>query len=298
MNLEILVGPLVGSLIGYCTNYIAVKMLFRPLRPIKLMGKTLPFTPGIIPKGKDRLANAIGNAVGNNLLTSDALKDTLLSDETKAIVERKLYDKIALLKENPARTDEFLNEYISEDKYNNTIEKIESLASEKIVKKIKEVDVGQIIAKEAKSSISGAIAGSFFAAFVNDSLIDSLITPIIAKVNDFVEDKAPSVIQGKIHEEVVKLEEKSVGELSTRFIKSDEAVVKSIMNVYEVTIDKKIDSIINGINFSKIVKSKIDEMDVKDLEDMLLMIMKKELNAIVNLGALIGFVLGCINIFV
>ena len=34
--LEIIAGPAIGAVIGYCTNYIAVKMLFRPLKPIKI----------------------------------------------------------------------------------------------------------------------------------------------------------------------------------------------------------------------------------------------------------------------
>ena len=67
--IQILAGPVIGAVIGYFTNYIAVKMMFRPLKPIKFKNYTLPFTPGIIPKGKDRLAKALGEAVGENLLT-------------------------------------------------------------------------------------------------------------------------------------------------------------------------------------------------------------------------------------
>ena len=57
--LELISGPLIGGIIGYSTNYIAVKMLFRPLKPVKIGNYTLPFTPGIIPKRKDKLAEAI-----------------------------------------------------------------------------------------------------------------------------------------------------------------------------------------------------------------------------------------------
>ena len=66
--IEILAGPVIGAVIGYFTNYIAVKMLFRPLKPVKIGGRTLPFTPGIIPKGKPRLAKALGKAEGENSL--------------------------------------------------------------------------------------------------------------------------------------------------------------------------------------------------------------------------------------
>ena len=44
--LHYITGPLIGAVIGYFTNYIAVKMLFHPYQPVKLFGRTLPFTPG------------------------------------------------------------------------------------------------------------------------------------------------------------------------------------------------------------------------------------------------------------
>ena len=71
--LKYLAGPVIGAIIGYFTNYLAVKMLFRPRRPKSLFGKQLPFTPGAIPKGKDRLAKAAGQIVAENLVTEEDL---------------------------------------------------------------------------------------------------------------------------------------------------------------------------------------------------------------------------------
>ena len=73
-----LAGPLIGAVIGYCTNYIAVKMLFRPYHPVKLCGRTLPFTPGIIPKRQPDLAKAVGKAVGENLFGEEEIKKILI----------------------------------------------------------------------------------------------------------------------------------------------------------------------------------------------------------------------------
>ena len=58
--------PLIGAVIGYVTNWIAVKMLFRPRKEIRVFGKRLPFTPGVIPRGQGRLARAVGNALHKN----------------------------------------------------------------------------------------------------------------------------------------------------------------------------------------------------------------------------------------
>ena len=90
MNYSIIIRPLIGAGIGYITNWIAVKMMFRPLNPVKVGKFTLPFTPGIIPKNKERLAEAIGDSISNNLLTEETLKNTLLSDSIKSQIREKL----------------------------------------------------------------------------------------------------------------------------------------------------------------------------------------------------------------
>ena len=56
MFISYIIPPLVGAAIGYITNDIAIRMLFRPHEAKYLFGKQLPFTPGIIPKEKGRLA--------------------------------------------------------------------------------------------------------------------------------------------------------------------------------------------------------------------------------------------------
>ena len=79
-----LAGPFIGAIIGYITNYIAVKMLFRPYEAKYVFGKRVPLTPGIVPKSKDRVARAIASAVMGNLLTPEDLEKNLLKAELKA----------------------------------------------------------------------------------------------------------------------------------------------------------------------------------------------------------------------
>ncbi|MFH7325014.1 DUF445 domain-containing protein [Desulfurivibrio sp. C05AmB] len=46
--------PLIGALIGYLTNHIAIRMLFRPLKPWRIAGVRIPLTPGVIPAARHR----------------------------------------------------------------------------------------------------------------------------------------------------------------------------------------------------------------------------------------------------
>ena len=52
------------------------------------------------------------------------------------------------------------------------------------------------------------------------------------------------------------------------------------------------------VDIATIVENKVNEMDIKDIEDLVLSVIKNELNSIVNLGALIGFLIVLINIFI
>lgn len=66
--------PVVGGVIGYFTNDIAIKMLFRPYQALYLGGKRLPFTPGLIPRNQDRLAKRISDTIMGSLLTPEELQ--------------------------------------------------------------------------------------------------------------------------------------------------------------------------------------------------------------------------------
>ena len=66
--------PVAGAIIGYFTNDIAIKMLFRPYKPIYVGKRQLPFTPGLIPRNQERLAKRIADTIMGSLLTPSELQ--------------------------------------------------------------------------------------------------------------------------------------------------------------------------------------------------------------------------------
>ena len=72
--------PAVGAFIGYLTNKVAIKMLFRPLNPWRIFGLRLPLTPGVIPAKRGELAVNIGEMVGEHLLTSREIGQALANE--------------------------------------------------------------------------------------------------------------------------------------------------------------------------------------------------------------------------
>ncbi|NEP10631.1 MAG: DUF445 domain-containing protein [Symploca sp. SIO2C1] len=78
MNLSnlwlLVVPPVAGAVIGYFTNDLAIKMLFRPYKPIYIAKRQLPLTPGLIPRNQERLAKRIADTIMGSLLTPTELQ--------------------------------------------------------------------------------------------------------------------------------------------------------------------------------------------------------------------------------
>ena len=291
--LRYIIPPLVGAVIGYFTNYIAVKMLFRPLHPVKIGGKTLPFTPGIIPKGKPRLAKALGKAVGTTLLTETDIKNVLLSESMQNTIKSYAGNLIR----SELTLKDFAGKTMSPEKYNEIRQNICSVITEKIMTSANNANLGQIIAEKGGDAIKEKVAGTMLAMFIKDELINSLCMSLGEKVNEYINQNGRDIISPIIDSEAGKLENKSLYEILTEAGVDADKLPDSFLRIYISFIEKHADEFIRNFRISEIVEEKVNQMDVLMLEDLLMSIMKKELNAVVNLGALIGLILGTINIF-
>ncbi|MGV1099619.1 DUF445 family protein [Thiovibrio sp. JS02] len=93
--LTYLAPPLVGAFIGYATNHVAIRMLFRPLTPWRIFGLRLPMTPGVIPAKRHELAENIGKMVGRHLLTSEDVRHALGQEGFQFELQQLLDNRIA-----------------------------------------------------------------------------------------------------------------------------------------------------------------------------------------------------------
>ncbi|WP_025640320.1 DUF445 family protein [Schnuerera ultunensis] len=83
--MKFIIPILLGATIGYITNWIAIKMLFRPHYEKKIFNIHVPFTPGLIPKERERIAKSIGDAVGVYLLSPEVVVKSLSNDKNDYI---------------------------------------------------------------------------------------------------------------------------------------------------------------------------------------------------------------------
>jgi len=77
----------IGGFIGWVTNKIAIKMLFRPIRPVRILFFRLQ---GVLPKRKEQIASSIGETVEAQFVNKEELLEGLLDEETKKSILKQI----------------------------------------------------------------------------------------------------------------------------------------------------------------------------------------------------------------
>ncbi|HEY4543833.1 MAG TPA: DUF445 family protein, partial [Tissierellaceae bacterium] len=111
--MKFLIPAIIGSIIGYFTNWIAIRMLFRPYTEKRIFGFKIPFTPGLIPKERYRVARSVGDTVGNYLLTKEQFEQLLKEEKTSNALKDLLISKRDSYSDKDKKIKEVLNKYTS-----------------------------------------------------------------------------------------------------------------------------------------------------------------------------------------
>lgn len=286
--------PLIGAVIGFFTNMIAVKMLFYPRKPVYVLGHQLPLTPGAIPKGKARLARSAGKIVQNELFTREDISGRLLTEE----VEKPLIDKMmSILDANIRETGAVMTG--SAEKYDKLEKDFTELLSFKITDAIKRMDIPVTIHKEGKAMLLEHVLNSrLLSLVVTDSMIDRVMDAVSEKMEEFIDAKGPEMVSGITASRIHDLGDRTPLHVLELAGYDPEFVRNKITAAYRESVVNAVNSALRRIDVAKVVEDKINSMAVEELEKGVLTVMKTELKLIVDLGALIGLVIGSINIFI
>lgn len=281
-----------GTVIGYGTNYLAVKMLFRPKHEVKIRGWTLPFTPGVIPKQKDKLAGAVGEAVGKSLLTKDDIKSRLMGEELKNAVISKLTE--ALSKDLKSEIMHLAK--LDDEGYDKMKSKLSAMITKQILDSVNSVGVAEKISDETSKALMEKIGGNMLKYVISEDMVKQFTDHVGKKVQKYVDENGASIVHAEVDHRLDAIEENTVTELLERVDITEEKIEKTVSQWYDKAVDKAVDELLSRIDIAKMIQTKIDEMDVDALEELVLKVMKEQLDVIINLGALIGFALALINV--
>lgn len=210
-----IIAPLVGGVIGYITNDLAIRMLFRPRKAVYIGKFHVPFTPGLIPGQQNRIAQSIGDVVSKQLLNEETLRQTLLSEGTVETLRKKALTALRILSKDERKVSDLFRQPFIREKLDMSVE---------------------------------------------------------------------------------AYQQKLTDDLYARYQDKEEALIDGLTELYTSILGSNLGKLLEAINIERIVVDKINALDAAELEGVIFGIMKRELKAIVYLGALLGFLMGFVNL--
>jgi uncharacterized membrane protein YheB (UPF0754 family) len=186
--------PFVGAFIGWLTNYVAIKMLFRPREPWRFLGLSLQ---GVMPKRQRDIALKIGEVVEEELLKSEDILNAINTEELRA--------HLAVVIE--ARIDRFLREKLFRGEF-----LYEKILAREVVQRVKR----------------------------------GLITELV--------------------------------------------------NLFPVEVEATIGQLVEKVDIKKIVALRVEQFEFERLERLVYRVANTELNWVVYLGGVLGFIIGLLQV--
>lgn len=317
MPASLFIAPLVGGVIGYITNDLAIRMLFRPHTAKYVFGMHIPFTPGIIPKEKGRIAKAVGQVISENLMNQEVLRQYLLSDAMICKLRSGVDGFIETQKGSEETLRQFVGHYLTEEEISGMATNINVNLSGQIKSKLTDNAVGDKVSHLAIEHVFENLSSEK----ESDELLDTVIgmpkaigKKILRTILATLQDPAERMLSHNINEILKNNGEEIVSNLIGSELNSfldtpvkrllagkDEQLAKvtdKVEELYRTVIIEHLPRILETLDISKIVTDRINEMDVAETEKLILQVMKKELRAIVWLGAGLGFLMGWVNVLV
>lgn len=286
---RILSGPVIGALIGYVTNDIAIRMLFRPHRAFYILGRRLPFTPGIVPRRKDQLAEILGRAIVEKFFNADDLEIIF----TTGIADSVADALVSLLR------SEVTPAQIAEDAAaHESVEKLEEELCVRIQAAVCLGGLPETIAREGVNMAS-RLLGDGAASQALAGGIGANIEPALAKeIENFVIEHGREHILPLIRAEAARLGGTSLSELTAQLAGDDSAALhETLKRLYLRFMSRRVRPIVESIDVGGMITEKIVLMTSEEVEDLVLTVVRRELHLVVLFGAFVGAIIGAVNIF-
>jgi uncharacterized membrane protein YheB (UPF0754 family) len=180
---------------GYAGAWLAVRMLFCPRNPVKLLGLTI-FPQGMIPRHRDRLANAIGRAVGEELVSQDTILEQLTGND---FLRKKIQNVV----------DSYTSELLAAD-HPSLIEALPKGIREPVLDALAalQLRLAEHIRTVLKSEESLEAIRGFVTRRVDD-VLGKRVSEVVddeafAKINGFLDARIRSVVASKALEDNIR----------------------------------------------------------------------------------------------
>ena len=300
------VPPFAGAIIGFVTNVVAIRMLFRPLREVRIFKIRLPFTPGVLPRQRKRLAQSIGAMVERELLTPEILRERLAREDVREKVRQSITlftEKI--LEKTPGELFEGRQNLLSE-KISMTADKVYPAFTRGLLEFMRRYEIrrelesrGRIFLRDVFQQLN-LFQRFFLTAGQYDITLQEkmpeIINDLIANAADLLHNEnTKKTLTGAVSSSFNKMlgdQNKNIAALLDISAVDKEKLDDYLFDKLMSAADGQIESILSSINVKALVSDRIDSLDMLRVERIILDVMSDQFLWIDIFGGILGFFIG------
>ena len=294
--------PIAGALIGYITNMLAIKMLFRPLTEKRIMNFRIPFTPGILPRERQKLADSIGSMVEKELITAEVLKKRLAKDDVREKLEKALFtytEKMldlplsALLKDSsnsPANAlFPLIKDFLNSEIFNSFLDEIlkEWLLKNEEAEGADEDGPISWVKSRFKN------IGEFFIPSARDMIKNKLIKDFEKKGRG-----KNTSLKTALEKICLKYPDIKIREFFSLRNEKKKLLDSYLTEKTLAIVDDNIDNVLSSVNVRQLVVDRINSLDMIRVEKIILDVMAGQLKWINVFGGILGALIGFVQVLI
>ncbi|MCJ0157335.1 DUF445 family protein [Clostridioides difficile] len=147
--IRILILAVIGGFIGYVTNVVAIRLMFRPIEPIKIPILNIEIV-GLIPKRRAEIAANVGEIIQEEFLSMDEILANIITDEDKEEVVRYIKARVKIIIHEkvsfiPSGIKNMIQDYLGEIIESEVKQSIDELSKNIINKANERIDIQKMV---------------------------------------------------------------------------------------------------------------------------------------------------------
>jgi uncharacterized membrane protein YheB (UPF0754 family) len=278
-----LIPPVAGAVIGYITNAVAIKMLFRPLREIRFLGIRLPFTPGILPRQRHKLAENIGAIVEQQLLTPEIVIARLQQEDVRETLKTAIAGYTEQLFNRSSEVSSFFAD-LAESEYPRVSEAVIAFLNKSEIHRLLEIH-GRVFLNNAILRLNAFQRFFLSAGNFENTLHDrmpEIIDDLIGQLEDILKDE-------QTRERILRFLTTALFTAETR---KKDRFDTYLRDKFLAVAEEQSAAMLRAINIKTLVSNRIDSLDMLQVEHIVLDVMANQLWWINIFGAILGAFIG------
>ena len=136
--------------------------------------------------------------------------------------------------------------------------------------------------------------GGVLSFLLNEHTVSGFLPAFKEKINAYIQENGEELIGNALSKQVDEYANRPLRDLLS--FEDEDQIKNIIQKAYEKLVSGVGEKFSDFVDVSSVVRSKVEQMDSRELEKLCMYVMKRELSAVINLGGIIGFILGAINL--